>query len=128
MWDHRGREPPTPIRDCMSTDVKTGPDGGHTGVSVKVVLMGELKRLAGRREVELRLPHGSTIEALGRELGLVCAPAFAQRILTAEGDFQSHVAVFLNGSHLRRNGDAPTYLADGQVELMLMPIYEGGAA
>lgn len=109
-------------------NMTSGPEAAQAEVVVKVVLFGELRRLAGRRDVDLRLPHGSTIEALGRELGAICAPAFAQRVLTSDGSFQSHVAVFLNGSPLRRNSDVPTFLADGQVELMLMPMFEGGTA
>lgn len=96
------------------------------GIAVRVVLIGELQRLAGRREADLRLPSGSTIHALGRALGAICAPGFAQRILTIDGDIQSHVAVFLNGGQLARTGDTPTELSDGQVELMLVPMYEGG--
>lgn len=88
--------------------------------------MGELKRLAGRREAVLWLPSGSTIHALARELGSVCDPALARRILTNDGDIQSHVAVFLNGAQLAQTGDTPTRLTDGQVELMLVPMYEGG--
>ena len=37
-------------------------------VTVKVLLMGELKRWAGRREVEVELPVGSTIRSLGEKL------------------------------------------------------------
>ncbi len=98
----------------------------HVGISVRVLFMGEIRRLAGCRELELRLPHGATIPTLAHALGDACDPAFAQRILTSDGAFQSHVAVFLNGAHLQRNGDAETLLEDGQIELMLMPMYEGG--
>jgi len=105
-----------------------GPDAASVpaGIGVRVVLIGELKRLAGRHEADLRLPPGSTIQTLGRALGSICAPAFEQRILTSDGDIQSHVAVFLNGGQLARTGDTPTVLTDGQVELMLVPMYEGG--
>ncbi len=102
-------------------------DIGGVGVSVKVVLLGEIKRLAGRHEVDLRLEHGATMKTLARALRDACAPAFAHRILTTDCDFHSHVAVFLNGAHLQRNGDAETPLEDGQIELMLMPMYEGGS-
>lgn len=95
-------------------------------VAVKVVLLGELRRLAGRREADLLLPARSTVHTLARELGAVCEPAFAERVLTQDGDLQSHVAVFLNGAQLPETRDGATYLADGQVELMLVPMYEGG--
>lgn len=95
-------------------------------VAVKVLLMGELRRLAGRREADLRLPARSTIHTLARELGAVCDPAFAESVLTKDGHLQSHVAVFMNGAQLPEPRDGATYLGDGQVELMLVPMYEGG--
>ncbi len=67
-------------------------ESGRAGVSVKVVLLGEIKRLAGRPEVDLHLEHGATMRTLARALRDACQPAFAQRILTVDGDFQSHVA------------------------------------
>lgn len=95
-------------------------------VTVKVVLRGELRRLAGRREADLLLPARSTVRTLARELAAVCEPAFAERVLTKDGDLQSQVAVFLNGAQLPETRDGATYLTDGQVELMLVPMFEGG--
>lgn len=97
-----------------------------TPVRVRVVLIGELRRLAGRRDAELVLPARSTVGTLGRELKKVCAPAFAERALTTEGDLQSHVAVFLNGQQLEQARDGSAWLGDGEVELMLLPMFEGG--
>jgi molybdopterin converting factor small subunit len=93
---------------------------------VKVLLMGELKRLAGRREVLLELPVGSTVHALASELGRVCDPAFGRLALSKEGDLQSHVAVFLNGAQLESMDGLPAPLTGGDIELMLVPMYEGG--
>ena len=40
-------------------------------VTVKVLLMGELKRWAGEREVEIALPGGATIQMLAAKLGVM---------------------------------------------------------
>lgn len=103
-----------------------GTASGQPVVAVRVVLLGELKRLAGRRQADLRLPARSTIRTLARELGSVCDPAFAERVLTRDGDLQSHVAVFLNGAQIPQGRDGEPELVDGEVELMLMPMFEGG--
>lgn len=97
-----------------------------TAIGVRVLLVGELRRLAGRREVNLELPERSTIHDLSRALGAACDPAFADRVLTPDGDLQSHVAVFLNGEQLAEGRDGPTCLSAGDVELMLLPMFEGG--
>lgn len=95
-------------------------------VAVRVVLLGELRRLAGRREVELRLPAPASIRTLSRALGDACGRGFADRVLTTDGDLQSHVAVFLNGAQIPQGRDADAELTGGEVELMLMPMFEGG--
>lgn len=100
-------------------------DAQAEGVVVKVVLLGALRRLAGRREAELRLPPNSTIHTLARALRPLCDPSF-ERVLTSEGDLQVHVAVFLNGVQMPQANGVPTYLPAGQVELMFVPMYEGG--
>ncbi len=95
-------------------------------VTVKVVMMGELKRWAGEREVEIELPEGSTIQMLAEKLGVMCGQTFAQNALTKKGAFQPHVAVFIDGVHMGELDSAQTILRGGKVELMLLPSYEGG--
>ena len=95
-------------------------------VTVKVILMGELKRWAGRRELEVELPMGSTVQALGGKLALLCGEAFVKHVLTKAGAFQPHVAVFIDGVHMGELDSAQTVLRGGKVELMLLPSYEGG--
>ena len=95
-------------------------------VTVKVLLMGELKRWAGRREGEVELPAGSTIRSLGEKLAVLCGEAFARHALTKAGAFQPHVAVFIDGVHIGELDSAQTILRGGKVELMLLPSYEGG--
>ena len=95
-------------------------------LTVRVLLMGELRRLAGRREVRLELPAGSTVHSLAAELGRVCDPEFGRLALSKEGDLQSHIAAFLNGTQLGSLNGMPTPLSGGDVELMLLPMYEGG--
>ena len=95
-------------------------------VTAKVLLMGELKRWAGRREVEIELPEGSTIQRLAEKLGAICGQTFAQHALTKKGAFQPHVAVFIDGVHMGERDKALTILRGEKVELMLLPSYEGG--
>lgn len=93
---------------------------------VKVIFMGELQRWAGRRELEIELPLGSTINLLAEQLFSLCGLTFAQRALTTTGAFQPHVAVFVDGVQIGRLNGTKTALTGGKVELMLLPMYEGG--
>jgi molybdopterin converting factor small subunit len=95
-------------------------------LNVKVVFMGELRRWAGRRDLELELPAGSRIGDLAEKLFSLGGETFAQRALTPDGAFQPHVAVFLNGVQIGRLDGSKTVLTGGKVELMLLPMYEGG--
>ena len=97
-------------------------------VKVTVLLMGELKRLAGKREVEVELPQGSTVEALAEKLPGLCGPAFSRRVMTKAGALQPHLAVFINGVQMGELGGSQLILTGGQVELMLLPMYEGGSS
>jgi molybdopterin converting factor small subunit len=95
-------------------------------VSVKIVLMGELKRWAGTEEVEVELAEGSTVRTLTQRLLTLCGDAFARRVLTKEGVLQPHIAVFINGVQMGRLEGNQTVLTGGRVEMMLLPTYEGG--
>jgi len=95
-------------------------------ITVTVGLVGELRRLAGRREIELELPRGATLGSLIRALGEQADPAFARRALTSEGDLQSHVAAFLDGMQVPSPSGMRTELTGGRVDLMLVLMYEGG--
>ena len=95
-------------------------------VTVKVLLMGELKRWAGRREGEVELTAGSTIRSLGGKLAVLRGAAVARHALTKAGALQPHVAVFIDGVQIGRLEGYQTVLTDGKVELMLLSSYEGG--
>ena len=95
-------------------------------VRVKVVLMGELKRWAGRQELTVELPGGSTVQTLAKKLSDLCGETFAQNALTKERSIQPHVAVFIDGVQMGRLAGTQTILTGGKVELMLLPMYEGG--
>ena len=95
-------------------------------VKVNVIFMGELRRWAGSREVGVTLPEGSTVLELAQKLSDVCGKALSERVITKEG-FSTDVAVFLNGEDIRQLADGRTILAEGEMELMMLSQYEGGA-
>ncbi len=95
-------------------------------IAVRLIFMGELKRWAGRDKIHAELPLGSTVDTLAQKLGELCGEGFARRALTRDGAFQPHIAVFVNGVQMGRLDGTRSRLTGGEVELMLLPVYEGG--
>ncbi|MFQ5851878.1 MAG: MoaD/ThiS family protein [Candidatus Binatia bacterium] len=107
-------------------DTDAHPSSSQHPMAVKVTLMGELQRSVGKRQVKVELPEGARVQMLAQELSKLCGAAFARHALTKEGAFQPHVAVFINGVQIEKLDGAQTVLTGGEVELMLLPMYEGG--
>jgi molybdopterin synthase sulfur carrier subunit len=95
-------------------------------VTTTAILMGQLRGLAGRREVQATLPAGSTVREFIDWLTTACGEAFARQVVTSEGSLLPTVAVFLNGRDLRDLGGLETELVDGQVQMVILPVFEGG--
>ncbi len=95
-------------------------------VTTTAILMGELRSLAGTREVRATLPTGSTVREFIHWLTSSYGQAFARRVMTSEGSLQPTVAVFLNGQDLRELGGLEAELVDGRVQLVILPVFEGG--
>lgn len=95
-------------------------------IAVRLIFMGELKRWAGRDKIHAELPPGSTVNTLAQKLRELCDEGFARRALTKDGTFQPHIAVFINGVQMGRLDGTRTRLTGGEIELMLLPVYEGG--
>jgi molybdopterin converting factor small subunit len=95
-------------------------------IEVKVVLMGELKRWAGKEDADVELQPGSTVQTLVAKLPELCGEEFAHKVLSKQGFLQPHIAVFINGIQMARLDGTKTVLTGGRVELMLLPVYEGG--
>ncbi|MDP6494230.1 MAG: hypothetical protein QF619_02345 [Candidatus Binatia bacterium] len=58
-------------------------------MTVKVVFIGQLKRWAGKREVEGELPEGSTVGMLVKKVSALCGATFAQHIFFRPEAFTS---------------------------------------
>ena len=103
-------------------------DLGEPVAVAKVVLMGELRLIAGRQEFAVDIARGSTLQSLLSRLEVICGKAIARRIMTRDGEIYPHVAVFLNGEDIRGLAGTETVLSSGEkVELCMLPVYEGGA-
>lgn len=107
--------------------LRPGSGGGpEPVVAVKAVMMGELRQITGKREWEVELPQGSTVQTLLEKLSTLCGEAFARRVLSRDGMPPQHMAMFVNGVHIQTLAGTDTVLPGGQVELLFLHVFDGG--
>ncbi len=96
------------------------------GTTVKVSLLGEIKSFAGRREVMVSLAQGSRVEGLLHYLCESLGEAFARRLLDRDGSLYQHVNILINVSNINEFEGLQTRLVDGEVDVLVLPIWDGG--
>ena len=95
-------------------------------VTVKVKFMGDLRAIVGRRETTTNLPQGSTVKDLLTSLSNNYGEVFRSRVLNPMGNLEHYVLVFLNGKNIKELESVETILGEGEVEFMMLPMFEGG--
>ena len=88
--------------------------------NVKIRLMGDIWLVAGRKEGEVELPEGSTVQTLIDELPKVFGGATGEKIVTRDGRLAPGYVVYVNGQHIGIHHYGETVLPSGQVALELM--------
>ncbi|MBI2916987.1 MAG: MoaD/ThiS family protein [Chloroflexi bacterium] len=94
--------------------------------TVKVRLMGELAGLFHPRELELPLPGPITVGEFLRRLSDPYGDAFSKKVFNSAGGLTNGVVVFVNGEDVKGLGGLDTPLPGGIVELIMLPVFEGG--
>ncbi len=93
---------------------------------VKVKFLGDLRAIVGKQETTTELPQGSTVKDLLISLSNSYGEAFRSRVLNPTGNLEHYVLVFLNGKNIKELEGLKTILGEGEVELMMLPMFEGG--
>jgi hypothetical protein len=95
-------------------------------VVINIKFMGDLRALLQRRTLTVTLPKGSTVGDLFASLAGSYGEPFSSRVFTHSGALQHYVLVFLNGENVKDLGGLTAGLGDGEVEIMMLPMFEGG--
>lgn len=95
-------------------------------MTVKVSFLGEIRSLAGRKEIQVELDDSKTVEGLMKYLCEKLGQPFAARLFDSDGRLYDHVLVFVNGTNIREAGGLKTILMDGNVDVMILPVWDGG--
>jgi len=95
-------------------------------IEVRVSFMGELPSLIRERRVKISLPRsgsvGDLLELLCRKYG----EAFACRVFVEPGVLRHTMLVFVDGENIKERGSLAAELGDGEVEVIMLPMFGGG--
>ncbi len=95
-------------------------------ISVKVQTILDLKRILGKREVELLVPEGSTVEDLIQNMTIRWGEALSSRLFEpGTHRLFSHIQIMVNGRAMGFLNGMDTALHDGD-EVLLLPPAAGG--
>ncbi len=95
-------------------------------VTVRVTFLGEMRSLAGRREMQVSLDDGSTVSVLLKYLCDSLGEDFRRHVFDENGNLYRHVSIGVNGSVIEKLDVLLTRLDGGEVDLMILPVFEGG--
>lgn len=94
--------------------------------AVRVKFMGDLPALIGRRTLALPLPKGSTVGELLARLSSAYGDAFTHRVFSGPGTLHHYIVIFVGGRNIKELGGLSAPLGDGEVEVVMLPMFEGG--
>ena len=93
---------------------------------VRVKFMGDLTSLIGQRTADIPLPPESTVSDLFNALSLRYGEPFTCRVFSSPGKLQHTLVVFVNGRDIKDLEGFATPLGEGEVEVVMLPMFEGG--
>lgn len=76
--------------------------------------------------MQVSLAEGNTVEGLLKHLCQELGQPFAARLFDSDGSLYDHVAVFVNSKNIREEEGLKTMLTDGNVDVMILPVWDGG--
>ncbi|MBI2987229.1 MAG: MoaD/ThiS family protein [Deltaproteobacteria bacterium] len=93
---------------------------------INVKFMGDLRALLQQRAITLALPPGSTVGDLFASLCNSYGEPFTSRVFSGSGALQHYILVFLDGQNIKELGGLGARLGNGEVEIVMLPMFEGG--
>ncbi len=95
-------------------------------IDVQVRFMGDLPSVVGRRDMIVTLPRDNTVGDLLASLSKSFGAAFTSRVFARPDKLEHTVVVFVNGENIDGHGGFATRLGEGDVEVVMLPMFGGG--
>ncbi|MBI4524190.1 MAG: MoaD/ThiS family protein [Deltaproteobacteria bacterium] len=88
--------------------------------------MGDLRAVMGKPDQRMVLPRGSTVGDLIQSLCHSYGEPFVSRVLNQSGGIEHSIVIFLNGRNIKEIGGLAATLDAGDLEIIMLPMFEGG--
>ena len=95
-------------------------------ILIKVKFMGDLRAVVKKRDLEMTLPKGSTVGDLLTFLSDSFGDPFTSWVFSGPGKLHHYILIFLNGQNIKDVGGLGARLGDSEVEIIMLPMFEGG--
>ena len=104
---------------------RTPVSAGETN-DIQVRFMGDLPSIVGCRDMTVNLSPDNNVGDLLASLSESFGPAFTQRVFSGPNKLEHTVVIFVNGKNIDRHGGFAVRLGDGDVEVVMLPMFGGG--
>jgi len=97
-------------------------------IDVRIRFMGDLRAVVESADLKLSLPQGTSVGDLLKSLAERFGDPFAKWLFTGSGELHHHILIFVNGENVQDIGGLTAKLGaqDDRVELIMLPMFEGG--
>ena len=92
----------------------------------RVTFMGEMSSIVSERNLQITLPKGSTVGDLLASLSKTYGDAFRCRVFTSPGKLFHTMLIFVDGEDIKERGGLAASLGNGEVDVIMMPMFGGG--
>ncbi|MDO8692395.1 MAG: MoaD/ThiS family protein [Dehalococcoidia bacterium] len=93
---------------------------------MKVTFLGEIRSAIRRRDMEVAPSEAATVGDLLSYLSNQLGAGFNRLIFREDGDLFPHVSIFVNGKDFKSLAGLETRLEDGDIDILIVPVYGGG--
>jgi len=88
--------------------------------------MGDLPTVIGRRNLNLEMPAGSTVGDLLASLSKTYGEAFTARVFSSPTKLHHYILIFVDGKHIKKDDVLDAQLGNGEVDMVMLPMFGGG--
>ncbi len=106
--------------------LKTDSSMEASPINVKVRFMGDLRAVVGQPDLTMSLPAESSVGDVLTFLSHKFGGAFTHWLFNSSGRLQHYVLIFVNSQNIKDIGGLAARLEEGEMEIILLPMFEGG--
>ena len=95
-------------------------------VNVRIKFMGDLPTVIGQRSLELEMPAGKSVRDVLDSLSNSYGEAFTARVFSTPTKLHHYILIFVDGADIKGRGGLDAKLGNGEVDIVMLPMFGGG--